>query len=223
VTAIGKTGPGAVQRWQSRCPTGIGLLVLCILLSIVPTLSARAHSQGAVRTAPEDGISIPNISHGQMIVMADNRAAILELAARQAPTDRVMRRLQGYINLQFSACLWGLVPGSVADEDSPFNECAHAYLAATRALLLHLQDMPGDRAAVRALVEKIELEMLTNEASLVMCLYSEQSFNTAQVIYPDLSSVPYHVLSLMVFGGLALTIVGCASMAVRWKPDSRGD
>jgi hypothetical protein len=65
--------------------------------------------------------------------------------------------------------------------------------------------------------------MLTNEASLVMCLYSNQSFNTAQVIYPDLSSVPYHVPSLMVFGGLALTIVGCASMAVRWKPDPRGD
>ena len=54
------------------------------------------------------------------------------------------------------------------DESSPFNECSHAYLAATRALLLHLQTMPGDCTAVRTLIAKIEREMLNNNASLVI-------------------------------------------------------
>ena len=51
-----------------------------------------------------------------------------------------MWRLEDYLSLQSFACLWGLVPGSVTDEASPFNECSHAYLAAARALLLHLRD-----------------------------------------------------------------------------------
>jgi hypothetical protein len=41
-----------------------------------------------------------------------------------------MTRIENYVNLQSFACLWGLVPGSLKDEGSPFNECAHAYLAA---------------------------------------------------------------------------------------------
>jgi hypothetical protein len=53
------------------------------------------------------------------------------------------------------------------DEDSPFNECAHAYLAAGRALLLQLAREPGaDHKAVDSLIGKNEVEMLADGASL---------------------------------------------------------
>ncbi len=115
------------------------------LLSTILMAPALAHNQAASPAASGAGIAIPSIAHGQMTVFARNRAAILDLAAQQTPTDLTMRRLQSFVNLQFFACVWGLAPGGIDDEDSPFNECSHAYLAATRALLVHLQAMPGDR------------------------------------------------------------------------------
>ena len=72
-------------------------------------------------------------------------------------------RLEDYLNLQSFACFWGLVPGSITDENSPFNECSHAYLAAGRALLLQLNREPGaDHKAIDALISKIEVEMLAD-------------------------------------------------------------
>jgi hypothetical protein len=52
--------------------------------------------------------------------------------------------------------------------------------------------------------------MLDEGASLVTCRYSDEPFNTAEVIGP-------HWSSLVTFASLALTIVGCARMVVRWK------
>jgi hypothetical protein len=179
--------------------------VFVALVAMTPS-PVWAHREATGRQAPAESISIPNLSHGQMAVIADNRAAILDLAARQIPTDPMMRRLEAFINLQFFDCFWGLVPGSIEDESSPFNECSHAYLAATRALLLHLQEMPGDRSAVCALVTKIEAEMLSNNASLVLCRYSDEPFNTAERIIPRWDEIPFHFPSLMTFSGLALLV-----------------
>ena len=176
---------------------------------------AWAHHQGVAHEPPAEGIAIPSLSHGQMAVIAANRAAILNLAARQMPTDRVMRRLQGFISIQFSACAWGLVPGSL-EEDSPFNECTHAHLAGTQALLLHLQGMPGDRTAVHALVERIELDMLANDAALVLCRYSDEPFNTAEVVYPrwgDATASTAGVVTAACF-----MLAGCGAWwRVRWR------
>ena len=180
-----------------------------------------AHHRETPHDAATDGIAIPDLSHGQMAAIAAHRAAILGLAARQVPTDRVMQRLETFINLQFSACLWGLVPGSLQDEDSPFNECAHAYLAATRALLLHLQGMPGDRAPARALMARVELDMLRSQAPLAMCRFSEEAFSTAEVIRPAWKDVPFHPASLVSFLGLALAFIGFGWVAARWLSPSR--
>ena len=123
-----------------------------------------------------------------MQVIAANLPAIRDLAERQDPTDLTMRRLQDFVNLQEFACLWGMVPGSLTDEASPFNECAHSYLAGARALLMHLRQMPGgDRRGVDALASRIELEMLSGDASLVLCRYSDEPFNTDEVIAPHWS------------------------------------
>ncbi|WP_158812951.1 hypothetical protein [Methylocapsa sp. S129] len=203
------------NEWRYRL--GALLLVARALLFVSPTAPAWAHHEGSAQAAPTDGISIPSLSHGQMAVIADNRAAILDLAAQQTPTDPVMRRLESFVNLQYFACMWGLAPGSLDDENSPFNECSHAYLAATRALLVHLQDMTGDRTAVRALVAKIELEMLSNGASLVLCRYSDEPFNIAEVISPHWRDIPSHPPSLMTFAGLAMAMLGCAWLGVRRK------
>src|SRR5689334_2002682 len=120
-----------------------GSSFLSALLTLGLAAPAWVHREAAGRQSPANAIVIPNLSHGQMAVIAAHRGEILDLAARQIPTDPTMRRLEGYINLQYFECMWGLVPGSVEDENSPFNECSHAYLAATRALLVHLRAMPG--------------------------------------------------------------------------------
>ncbi|CAH2604007.1 conserved exported protein of unknown function [Rhodovastum atsumiense] len=187
------------------------VLSLWILLCIAAAFPARAHRQGSSAPAPEDAISIPTVTHGEMLVLAAYRRAILALAQQQFPTDRVMRRLQGFINIQFSACLWGLAPGSLTDEDSPFNECAHAYLAATRALLLHLLDMPGDRTAVQAVVAEIEDAMQARQASLMLCRYSGEAFNTSDVIYPDWRGLLPCTPGLIVLAVLALAVLRSAS------------
>ena len=100
-------------------------------------------------------------------------------------------------------CLWGLAPRSIADEDSPFNECAHAYLAAGRALLLQLRGAPGvDHAAVEVLVTKIESEMLANGASLTLCRFSDEPFNTSEIIYPHWREMLWHPPTAAAIAGL---------------------
>jgi hypothetical protein len=182
-------------------------LIFCLWTALAAMVAATpspawAHREATGRAAPAESISIPNLSHGQMAVIADHRSAILDLAARQMPTDPTMRRLEAFINLQFFDCFWGLVPGT------------HAYLAATRALLLHLQEMPGDRTRVRALVARIENEMLGNNASLVLCRYSDEPFNTAERIPPHWGEIPFHLPSLMTFSGLALLMASLAAIGL---------
>jgi hypothetical protein len=206
-------------------PTGLRRAKIRFLQAALPiagfvlfvSIPASAHHLGAAHIGPAKGLSIPNLTHGQMSVIAANRSAILQLAAAKTPTDPTMRRLEGYISIQFFACLWGLAPGGVNDDASPFNECSHAYLAGTRALLLHLLTMPGDRTAVRALVDKIEMEMLANGASLVLCRYSDERFDTAEIIGPRWSEIPFHRASLFSLAGLTLATAGCVWLALRRK------
>ena len=140
---------------------------------------------------PPEGISIPSLTHGQMAVIGDNLSAIRALASSRIRFDMTTWRFEDYLSLQSFVCLWGLVPGSIADEDSPFNECAHAYLAAGRALLLQLRSTPGvDHKAVEALISKIETEMLANGASLTLCRFSDEPFNTNEIIYPPVKRNP---------------------------------
>ncbi len=91
----------------------------------------------------------------------------------------------------------------VEDESSPFNECSHAYLAGTKALLMHLLTMPGDRAPVRALADRIELEMMRNNASLDLCRYSDEPFDTADIVGPHWGEIPFHPKSVLSLAGVA--------------------
>ena len=110
---------------------------------------------------PIHGVAIPAISHGEMPVVARYQSQVLDLAARQPVTDPTLRRLTGFVSLQTFACFWGLVPGSLADEQSPFNECSHAYLAGVRALLAHMAAMPGNQSAAKGIVARMMPRSLT--------------------------------------------------------------
>lgn len=209
-----------MRRPKPLANTGRALAVLILLAA--PLSPACAHHLGVAHTGPPQGLptqakglAIPNVTHGQMLVIAANRPAILKLAAGQDPTDPTLRRLQGYVSLQTFACLWGLVPGAVEDESSPFNECSHAYLAGTKALLMHLLAMPGDRAPVRALADTIELEMMRNNASLDLCRYSDEPFDTADIVGPHWSEIPSHPKSALSLAGVAGAALSCLWLAVR--------
>jgi hypothetical protein len=145
-----------------------------------------------------------------MAVISDNLSEIRSLASARVGFDLRTWRLEDYLNLQSFACLWGLVPGSITDEESPFNECAHAYLAAGRALLLQLAHEPdADHKAIDALTSKIEVEMLADGASMNLCRYSDEPFNTNEMIWPHWGMVPFHPPTA-VLAAAALAALGVA-------------
>jgi hypothetical protein len=181
---------------------------------------ACAHRSAQASQAAPGAISIPSLTHGQMRVVGDHLGAIRSLADAQFPTDPTFRRLQGFVNLQSFVCFRGAVPGSLTDEDSPFNECAHAYLAAARLLLQHLQTMPGtNREAVNSLVQRMDAQMYENGASFVMCRYSEEPFSTGEVIPPHWALLPFHLPSLATFATPVL-LAGTAA-AFAWRRRSK--
>jgi hypothetical protein len=152
-----------------------------------------------------------------MAVISDNLSAIRALASARAGFDLTTWRLEDYLNLQSFACFWGLVPGSIADEESPFNECAHAYLAGGRALLLQLSREPeADHKAIDALINKIEVEMLADGASMSLCRYSDEPFNTNEVIWPHWGMIPFHPPSAMLTA-VAFAAIGVAVWRARPK------
>jgi hypothetical protein len=184
------------------------LIALVAVLVMLGTAPGEAHRISTRDGPPLDGIPIPSLTHGQMAVISDNLSGIRELARNRIGSDMTTWRLEDYLNLQSFACLWGVVPGSIADESSPFNECAHAYLAAARALLLHLREAQGvDHDAVEALIGKIEAEMLANGASLTLCRFSDEPFNTNEIVFPRWSEIPSHPLTA-VFAALVLVMIG---------------
>lgn len=190
-----------IVRRARRLAAAFSLALVLLLLGQAGP--ASAHHRSTHRALIAGGIRIPSLTHGQMAVIAANKAAILELAERQTHADDTLKRLINFVNIQFSFCLWGLVPGSIADDASPFNECSHAYLAATRSLLVHMQ-ATADSPAVDALTTKIDREMLQNNASLTLCRYSDEPFNTALVISPQWSDVLFHLPTLLTFFSLLL-------------------
>ncbi len=192
---------GAAMRPAGRFAAACALALALLLLGHAKP--ALAHHRSTPQTLVAGGIRIPSLTHGQMAVIAANKAAILRLAERHAHGDDVLKRLINFVNIQFSFCLWGLVPGSLGDDASPFNECSHAYLAAARSVLVRLQET-ADSPAVEALTTKIDREMLQNNASLTLCRYSDEPFNSAQVITPHWSDAPFHLPTLLTFFSVLL-------------------
>lgn len=183
-----------------------GAVLIAAVLAL--PLAAHAHSRGTP-SGPDSGLKIPALTHGQMAGIAPFRSEILALAERHRPADETLQRLANHARIQFSWCLWGLMPGTVTDETSPFNTCAHAYLAATRSALLRLEEITGDRAETQALVRQVEIAMMQNAAALELCAYSSDDYTTAAIVRPDWPLLPRHIpsLGLLAVVGLGLSAV----------------
>ncbi|TCR82253.1 hypothetical protein EV561_111157 [Rhizobium sp. BK376] len=197
-------GKSAQQRWNSNLRKLIGLAL------VLTAIAASASAHGAPAGGPTSGISIPSLSHGEMSVISTYRGAIIDLAENAADTNEDFRRVLNYAQIEYSYCMWGSVPQSVSDENSPFNECSHAYLAATKDVLLRMRTMPREAAAASEIVSNIDTELVLHQLSLILCQFSNESFNTADLIRPDWSAVPMHPASMASFSAIALLLLGSA-------------
>ncbi|MDG4876919.1 hypothetical protein P9273_17640 [Mesorhizobium sp. WSM4935] len=177
-------------------------------LLVILATSAQAHNGSSA--PPPPGIQIPSLTHGQMAVIARYRGDILDLAQRQTATDPTFRRLYNHGNLQFTYCLWGLMPGSLSDEESPFNECSHAYLATAKALLTHMATMPSAEREAKALISDIDAEMVRSGASWILCQYSGEAFSTGAVVEPRWRDMFFHLPSLAVLLATIAALIGAS-------------
>ncbi len=198
-----------------------------LVLTLATVGLAAGEAEAHRRFNPEEikGIPIASLSHGQMAVIADYRSDIMKLAAQERQVDDTFVRLLNYGNIQYTYCLWGLVPGTLGDEESPFNECAHAYLSAAHALLTHMRETSARKKAVEDLISRIDADMVRKQSSFVLCQYSADTFDTASVVRPVWSDIPKHLPSLAAFSGLGLAFAA-AGMVLgkgRSRPDKNGD
>jgi len=181
-------------------------IFLLSLLALLPICSvAKAHQRSG--NGPHTGIAIAEISHGEMIMFAEYRDRIIGLAARATDTTEPFRRVLNYAQIQHAYCLWGKMPGGVTDEASPFNECSHAYLAATKAVLLSMRSMGGEAVEAEAIVSAIDAGMVLRGLALITCEFSGEAFNTADIVRPFWSAVPRHPASLATLTALAAALL----------------
>ena len=194
------------MRWPPRFPALAAIFLLATWQSLLVAIPAEAHSGSSA--PPPPGIQIPSLTHGQMAVIARYRGDIIDLARRQTVTDPTFRRLYNHGNLQFTYCLWGLMPGSIGDEESPFNECSHAYLATAKALLTHMSTMPSAEREAKALISDIDADMVRGGASWILCQYSGEAFSTGAVVEPRWRDMLFHLPSLAVLLATIAALIG---------------
>ncbi len=199
---------------------GLVALILLVAAGLAVAWPAAAHRSAPLSAEEAAGLEIPGLTHGEMGHVAAHRRAIVSLAERQFPTDETFRRLINYANIQFAYCAWGLVPNTLTDEASPFNECAHAYLSAYRAVLMRMVDMPGQPAAAQALSDRIDTEIRADPEAEVLCQYSVEPFYTGAVLAPTLAGALSYPPVGLPASALALMLValGLGQAAKRRRP-----
>lgn len=193
-----------MRRQPAFRPLAAGTILAVVLLSLI---AAPAEAHGTRAAGPAKGIAIAGLTHGQMAVMALYRGAVTALAEQQSRTDPTFRRLLNHGNLQYAYCLWGLMPGSLSDERSPFNECSHAYLATTKALLDYMKHMPATQGPAEELISRIDTDMVRSGASWVLCQFSGEAFSTGEIVVPRWRDILAHVPTLLTLLGAALVVV----------------
>lgn len=181
------------MRGNRLYPGGVLFAIFCLIVAGWPA-SVAAHGGGS--SGSQAGIPIPSLTHGEMAVIAPYYGRIISLAESISDTDETFRRLLNFAQIQRAYCLWGRMPGSVSDEESPFNECSHAYLAAAKAVLLQMRVMKVEKEPVDDLVSDIDAALVRNNLSLILCKFSGENFNTADLIRPKLADIALHAKSL---------------------------
>jgi hypothetical protein len=151
--------------------------------------------------------------HNQMEVIANNMTAILDLANRQIRTGHHLRRLQTFINLQFFACMWGIVPVSRTRIARSTNAPMLTWRlpGPSHPSASDLGRSCGGRSASR--------QDRARDAGQwrIVCRYSDEPFNTAEIIGPHWREIPGHLPSVAMFLSLTLVIISCGWMAARGR------
>lgn len=194
----------APAKWQHRLSALILMLTICT--------PVWAHHQ-MPRTSRIKGLEIPAIAHGEMLVIAKHRSEILDLANRLPNSDQIVRQLMSFVGLQHLICFWSLVPGSLTEDESPFNECSHAALAGTRALLTHMTEMDSEQPAATALLAQIDAEILNDPVASAVCANSGENFETGTLVRPDWSLVWNHPPTLLSLFGFAASVAAGLAIA----------
>ena len=75
---------------------------------------------------------------------------------------------------------------------------------------MRLAHEPGaDHKSIDALISKIEVEMLADGASMNLCRYSDEPFNTNENIWPHWDMAPFHPPTAMM-AAAAFAALGAA-------------
>jgi hypothetical protein len=211
-------------RYRMRTEKGMpmkSLRLALLLIAMVQGAPCVSHAHGSGTPEDQSGFAIPSIDHAAMRVIAPYRDRIVALARQAAATDAELSALLLHNQMQAANCLWLLVPGSLTDEENPFNECAHADMAGLKALAERLSLLPQTKGAARALISDLDRDMVLAGTSFVLCAFSRESFNTASQVRPDWPAVSAYLLQryrsfLSLIAALAsLCMMG--AMAVRWR------
>lgn len=196
---------------KSRYLEWIRCQILGILVALAGSsaFAASAMAHGAPSSGSRAGLSIPSISHGEMAILSAYSGRIVALAQAAEDTNEPFRRVLNYSQIEHAACMWGLMPGSVTDEASPFNECSHAYLAAVKLVLFDMRSMSAEAARANDLVSAIDKDMVLGGMALIVCEFSNETFNTADYVFPNWLDVPFHAPSAL--AGLGTVMAGLAA------------
>ena len=193
---------GLLERGTTRRSLLLIAAFMYACLFFLPGSASAHHSRRIPGIA--SGIAIANLSHDQLRVMSRYKGAVLSLADRQSRLDAEARALQNFVNLQFSYCLWGLVPDAISNEESPFNECTHAYLAGTRALLERLRHSDEARVKADELAGQIDVAMLEEATLAAICGNGIEPFNSAEVVMPVWQGTEFNPLAVLLGAFLLL-------------------
>ena len=101
-----------VGGWRTGLVAAVSMLI-----ALAPV---RAHHQRQHEGA-NIGVAIPAITHGEMAVVANYRADILDLAARQPRTDPTLRRLIGFVRPATLRLFLGARSRQSLGRDEPFQ------------------------------------------------------------------------------------------------------
>lgn len=179
-------------------------IVVAVFLGL---LASQTLAHGNYKPSNTSGIPIPSLSHGEMAIISQYRSRILLIAGQVNKTDSTFRTLLNFGAIQYSYCLWGIAPGAITDELSPFNECAHAYLSGAKALLFHMRDMPDVSAQANALISDIDADVVRTGAALIGCQFSGESFNTADFVRPHWENLTRHRPTFYAIGAALLLLL----------------
>ena len=146
--------------------------------------TAEAHGGGSSSLNP-GGLEIPSSSHGELVVLDGYYARIMALADSAASTNAQFRKLANFARIQRYFCLWGMAPGAASDENSPFNQCTHAYLSAAKQVLISMRDMPGLSPRANELMSDLDADMVRRGEMLIGCQYSADVFSTTNFAGPN--------------------------------------